>query len=91
MSNGLSNSATTRAFSTFYTGKSPKTCNSKNICYPFFSALGAPNTLIFGLETDIGNIYKMMEGILEILIFWQNMVIIGQKIAWSEFRAIFQP
>ena len=79
MSNGLSNSAPTRAFSTFYTGKSPKMRNLKNVRQRFFSALGAPNIPIFGLETDISNIYKIMQGIFEILLFRQNMAILRPK------------
>ena len=90
MSNGLSNSAPTRAFSTFYTGKSPKMRHLKNVSYRFFSALGAPNIPIFGLETDISDIYKIMQGIFEILIFWQNMAILGVKNSPDpDFRLFF--
>ena len=60
MRNGLSNSAPTRSFSTFYAGKSPKMRNLKNVRYGFFSALGAPNIPVFGLETGISDIYKIM-------------------------------
>ena len=50
LSNGLSNSATTRTFSAFYTGKSPKTCNLKNIHWPLFSALDFIKCAIFGFD-----------------------------------------
>ena len=90
MSNGLSNWAPTRAFSTFYTGNPPKMRNSKNICYGFFTELGAPSIPIFGLETDINDIYKIMQGIFEILIFWQNMAIFGVKNSPDpDFRLFF--
>ena len=90
MSNGLSNWAPTRAFSTFYTGNPPKMRNSKNVCYGFFTALGAPNIPIFGLETDINDIYKIMQGIFEILIFWQNMAIFGvENSPDPDFRLFF--
>ena len=62
----------------------------KNVRYRFFSALGAPNIPIFGLETDIRDIYKIKWGILEILIFWQNMAIFGvENSPDPDFRLFF--
>ena len=67
-----------RIFGSLYR-KIPQKWNLEKIRYPLFSALGAPNIPIFGLETDIRDIYKIKWGILEILIFWQNMAILGVK------------
>ena len=64
-SNGLSNSATTHTFSSFYS--------------PFFSSLGCPKCLSSGLETDTWGIYKVEKGILEILICRQNMALLYAK------------
>ena len=67
--NDSSKLTTTRTFLAICMGKHPKNRFSE-IRYRFFSALGTLMYTIYVLGQDISTVYKILEGILILLTFW---------------------